>query len=230
MELNLGNGLFSGLNDKEGIMICGYEWGYPKKDQFDDENGIKGLGDGEKIEVAFSSKSLHFGDRALSWKYDQKLIKWFKIWGHELKSPEAGAFEKCIIQTNWCDTINNSMEGSYWNKLLAENQVRNFIFHVEKLRPRLIIFCGSQLIRCLQDKKVIDPFISIFGPIRTKLQFNQKEFPGRKFKIGFQQFENCDIVCLPHPSGSHGLSDDYIALFSDAIGQKIQQIKLAKGI
>ncbi len=230
MQLNVGNGLFPGLNDQEGIMICGYEWGYSKRDQLHSANGIKQLGSGEKIEVPFSSKFQHFGDRALTWRYDQRLIKWFKIWGHELKSPASGSFEKTIVQTNWCDTENNSIEGDYWNKLLAEDQIKNFIFHIEKLRPKLIIFCGSQLIKCLQVKKVIDPFISIVGPITRPLQFQQKIFTGRRFKIGFQSHAGCDIVSLPHPSSSRGLSDDYIALFSDEIGQKIQTIKMAKGI
>lgn len=32
-DLNLGNGIFEGWNDQQGLMICGYEWGNSKKDQ-----------------------------------------------------------------------------------------------------------------------------------------------------------------------------------------------------
>ena len=32
-DLNLANSIFSGLNDKRGILICGYEWGFSQEDQ-----------------------------------------------------------------------------------------------------------------------------------------------------------------------------------------------------
>lgn len=38
-HLNLGNSIFTGFNDKEGLMICGCEQGFSKKDQRDWENG-----------------------------------------------------------------------------------------------------------------------------------------------------------------------------------------------
>lgn len=31
-DLNLGNSLFQGYNDQNGLMICGYEWGWSKAD------------------------------------------------------------------------------------------------------------------------------------------------------------------------------------------------------
>lgn len=43
--------------------------------------------------------------------------------------------------------------------------------------------------------------------------------------MGFQGFENCKAVCFPHPSGSHGLSDDYIKLFSTEVGKLLQEFK-----
>lgn len=30
-HLNLGNSIFTGFNDKEGLMICGCEWGFSKE-------------------------------------------------------------------------------------------------------------------------------------------------------------------------------------------------------
>ncbi len=32
-NLNLGNSIFKGLNDKHGLVICGYEYGWSKSDQ-----------------------------------------------------------------------------------------------------------------------------------------------------------------------------------------------------
>ena len=32
-DLNLSNSIFQGYNDKHGLMICGYEWGWSKTDE-----------------------------------------------------------------------------------------------------------------------------------------------------------------------------------------------------
>ena len=32
-DLNLSNSIFQGYNDKHGLMICGYEWGWSKADE-----------------------------------------------------------------------------------------------------------------------------------------------------------------------------------------------------
>jgi len=39
-ELNIGNSIFPKLNDSNGIMLCGYEWGWSKEDQRDEKQGL----------------------------------------------------------------------------------------------------------------------------------------------------------------------------------------------
>jgi hypothetical protein len=233
MDLNLANGLFEGFNDKDGIMLCGYEWGYSKKDQEDDEKLNAPVLDRSKNDAVFSNKATFYGERANEWHYDQRIIKWFALWGHPL-GKEKGDFEKTIVQTNWCDTQGYRMEGNYWEKLLAPQQVNNFLKHVRVLQPRLILFFGSQMIQILQDVRVLEPFQDIVGkivPIGGKpFVFLEKDFQGRKFNICFQNFERCKVVGLPHPKGARGLQDAYITLFKDEIGSLIQEVKVLKHI
>ncbi len=73
-ELNLGNSLFEGRNDQEGIMICGYEWGHEG-----DKNAPVIEPDMSK-ECTFSNKSLRYGEVAKTWiKYDKRIRTWFSI-------------------------------------------------------------------------------------------------------------------------------------------------------
>lgn len=227
-EPNIGNTLFPGFNDNQGIMLCGYEWGFSKSDQYtsliQERNRIG-------VPHAFSNKAAEYGEIANSWKYDQRIIYWFELFGHKLSQRETGGnFEKCLLQTNWCDTQNNKMEGDYWSKLLEPSQADNFITHIEMFKPRLIFFFGSQIIKILQSDKVLPRFIETAGEVTELLSFRTKVFNGRVFNIGFQGFENCKTVCFPHPSGSHGLSDDYIKLFSPEIGKLIQEFREFKRV
>lgn len=58
-QLNLGNAIFEGCNDKEGIMICGYEWGSSKSDQEQSEE----LEIDFSIPCTFSNKALRYGEK-----------------------------------------------------------------------------------------------------------------------------------------------------------------------
>jgi hypothetical protein len=231
--LNLATGLFKGYNDKDGIMLCGYEWGYSKADREREEKQGPPVLDFSKNDAVFSNKAAFYGECAKNFRYDQRIIKWFGLWGHPL-SEEKGAFEKTLVQTNWCDGCDHHVEGDYRDKLLAPDQVANFLKHVETLRPRLILFFGSRMIGILQDRRVIAPFQEIAGkivPIDGKpLLILRKDFQGQGFNVGFQDFERCQVVGLPHPAGTHGLSDDYIALFRQEIGSRIQEVKKLKHI
>jgi len=230
VELNIGNSIFQGLNDKKGLMICGYEWGYSKEDQRLDESDEDCFYDKDAI-TTFSNKSPMHGDRAFSWRYDNRIIQWFDMWGHPLSREELGSgFEKCIIQTNWCDTEGNTINEDYYRKLTNPRQIENFIFHIKTFEPSVIFFMGSQIIDILQDEKVLDKFVDIMGEPKTKLQKIQKPFKGRRFKIGFQEFGKCKVVSMPHPSGTHGLSDSYMSLFANETSHLISEFKQIKGI
>ena len=229
-SLNLGNSIFPTLNDKRGLMICGYEWGFSKEDQRRDEQGISHAFNDSAI-TTFANKSPAHGERAFSWPYDNRIIKWFGLWGHPLNRAGLGSdFDKCVVQTNWCNSEGNSIRENYFHKLTNKEQSENFLSHVEILDPSLIFFMGSSIIDILQTPKIMGRFESLLGRKASALRKVQKDFPGRRFKIGFQSFERCEVVSLPHPSGSHGVRDDYIALFKAEISPLISGVKQAKKI
>ncbi len=230
MELNVGNSVFSGLNDRNGIMLCGYEWGFSKEDQKLFESGQEVYFNKNAMTI-FSNKSPAHGERAFKWRYDNRVIKWFEIWGHPLSREGLGGdFEKCIIQTNWCNTEGHKINGNYFQKLTMPEQIDNFIFHIKTFEPRLIFFMGSQMINILQNQMVLERFCGIMGEPASSPLIIQKPFPGRRFKIAFQEFKKCNVVSMPHPSSSRGLSDEYILLFKEEIGGLISDFKKYKGI
>lgn len=222
-EPNIANSVFPGLNDNGGIMLCGYEWGFSKNDQESlpaDQHKRSG------VSHVFSNKAAEYGEVANGWKYDQRIVRWFELFGHELNRVGTGEdFEKCILQTNWCDTQDHKMRGDYWTKLLADDQVNNFIAHIDAFKPRLIFFFGSQIIKILQTNTVLPRFKQTMGEITAPLSYCKKPFAGRTFNVAFQSFGKCKVVCFPHPSGSHGLSDNYIRLFSEEVGRLLEEFK-----
>jgi len=135
MELNIANSIFKGINDKKGLMICGYEWGFSKADQISTEKSEYN----EDAITIFSNKVPMYGEKSSQWKYDTRIINWFKLWGHPLSQIELGTdFEKSIVQTNWCNTKANKIEENYYHKLTNSTQLENFIFHIKELEPSLI--------------------------------------------------------------------------------------------
>ncbi|MBV5347799.1 hypothetical protein [Lamprocystis purpurea] len=227
-EQNVGNSIFKGFNDRSGIMLCGYEFGFSKYDQEHPEKTIRNEG----VQYTFSNKSAFFGPRALSWRYDQRVIRWFELWGHKLnRDGNGGGFEKCILQTNWCNTDGNKIDSDYHEKLLAPDQLENFVTHIEAFEPRVIFFLGSKIIQILQDGRVFPLFTKVVGNEiqKERLHFETRPFCGRVFRIGFQGFERCTIISLPHPSGTRGLSDEYISLFAPEICGILTEYRQSRG-
>lgn len=230
MELNIANSIFEGLNDKGCLMICGYEWGEGKNiEEYSSESEVAFLD--ENALTTFSNKSPAIGDKAFKEPYDNNVIKWFSLWGHPLsRDGLGGKFEKSIVQTNWCNTKANAMSGDYYQKLTSQDQLDNFIGHIAALEPALIFFMGSEMINILQSKVVMERFMEVMGQKESERILVQKPSAGTRFKITFQNFERCKVVCLPHASGAHGVRDDYISLFRPEIGGLIAEYKRKKGI
>lgn len=225
-ELNLGNALFNGLNDKQGLMICGYEWGWSKEDQEKEEDNSIDF----TRECTFSNKSLRYGESANQWRYDKAIKKWFSLWEHPLNEIGLGAdFDKSIVQTNWANSCNNNIVD--YSRFLQPEQIKNFINHVEILRPKIIFFMGRSLIDLLRNEKVWNRFTAIVGPEIQPLKIIQKtEYEGTRFKVFFNYFEDCTVICFPHPSSSRGLSDKYIQMFKPQMHTILSDFKKEKGI
>ena len=228
---NVATGIFPGFNDKQGIMLCGYEWGGGDEDVTSeavhaDPSVVANLG------VIFSNKAAFYGRDANKWRYDERIREWFRIWGHELRRDGLGGdFEKCLLQTNWCDTQAPNMGGvNYQTKLLAPAQVENFIEHLKHFEPRVLMFFGSLMGRLLNATSVAPKVKEFLGADVQSLRYEKLPFNGRRFNVGFQTFERCQVISLPHPSGSRGLSPEYIKLFAPQIGKVISDFKMFRGI
>ena len=223
---NYANSLFEGLNSKSGLMICGYEWGDSKEDQRREREGTAPKFDRSAI-CTFSNKVPAYGEDALSWPYDNRIIKWFELWGHPLsRNGLGGRFEQCIVQTNWCDSQGQQMQQNIRARLVEKWEC--FIARVREREPSLILLMGSAMIDVLQREFVLKEFSKIVGTKRTSPRKIRKDFDGRRFRIGFQSFENCEVVSLPHPSGSIGLSDDYVKQFEPEMNSVIKKLRSAK--
>lgn len=223
-HLNVRNTVFPGFNDRQGIMLCGYEWGYSARDRHLEKYRHDDI-DKKRADVnTFFKKSQIYGS-----PYDRNIIKWFSFFDNPLgKDDGLFPFDKCLIQTNWCDTQDTSFSG--YAKLMAEDNVENFLKIVEHFRPKVLFFFGSMQIHALQSASLKTRFCDIFGEEKTPLRFSQKPFAGRRFKIGFQNFDSVHIVALPHPSGTRGLSDAYMKLFREDIGQILTAYRTKNGV
>ncbi|WP_373740973.1 hypothetical protein [Neisseria sp.] len=226
-DLNLGNSLFQGYNDQNGLMICGYEWGWSKADEAAYEAGELHQPETE-TEHTFANRARHYGEQAKKWRYDNAVKKWFELWGHPLDENDlGGAFEKSIVLTNWAATQGNQIDNK--NKFIQPEHIENFLYHIEKLRPKVILFMGSRLMDYLNHRDVLPRFKQIVGEQTAPLKVEQKASDGTRFKVRFQSFEHCEVVCLPHPSASRGLSDKYIALFEPEMNRILSDFKTERG-
>lgn len=227
-DLNLGNSIFDGFNNENGLMICGYEWGFSKKDQQEQESGAW-VERNEEVEHTFANKARCYGEVAKNWRYDNNIKKLFELWGFPLDSQELGGdFERSIVQTNWADTQGHSI-AQETNKFLLEEQIDNFIKHITMLKPKVIIFMGRNLIDYLQNPVVLPKFVDVMGEVTKRKQVVQKDSLGTRFKVFFQTFENCQIICFPHPSGSYGISYEYIELFRPEMTKILSEYKNERG-
>ena len=223
-SLNLANSIFAGFNDKNGLMICGYEWGEESQSK-----GQEVIIDMTK-ECTFSNKSLRYGDVAKTWiKYDKRIRTWFSMWGHPLNEEGLGdAFDKMIVQTNWAVESKKSRSAIPFYK--QDENVDNFIAHIEELRPKVILFMGSELLtKVLKFYKVRDKFTPIMGNEIEKLQtFRMPDYHGSLAYIN--KFENCTVVGLPHPSSGRGITNEYIEFCGSELNPIISQFKKDRGI
>lgn len=223
-QYNVGNSIFPGFNDKSGVMLCGYEWGYSAHDQYLEEN--------HKIEIEEKKSGINtFYEKSTIFDspYDLRIIKWFNFFGHPLGLDNGrSGFDKCLLQTNWCDDQGNYV--SDYAKFLSNVNRDNFLGVVANFCPEVLIFMGAKQIHYLQAPEVKGRFSEIFGAETQRPEIKQKPFNGRKFKIAFQEFERVKIISFPHPSGSRGLSDDYIRLFSGEINNILRNYRERNGV
>ncbi len=88
---------------------------------------------------------------------------------------------------------------------------------------------GIKLLDALNDKDCIPyirPVLGYESPVNYQIKdtiIDGKTL--RKFRVGFQKFEACDVIALPHPSGSKRLHYEYIKAFKDQISTILENYK-----
>lgn len=192
-------------NQRGGFLICGINWG-----------GSPSKEDQAEIPSFFSDSNIN------NYPFRNRIRRWFELWGHPLETCRGreGAFERSIAHMNWLSDQSRSMR-----KRDAKNecvvQRDRFFSYAEELNPRVIMFCGITLLDALNDISCIQEAEKLFGQ-STRPRYMKKEVSNhgqklRKFRVGFQTFERSEIIALPHPTGSIGLSDDYVEAYRSEI-------------
>ena len=108
MVLNIAHSEFP--EQQGGLMICGYEWGGGEEEG----EGVSEPQIDWSANCTFANKDLRYGPAALGWRYDNRIKKWFDMWGCPLNHDDPGEFEKSIIQTNWGQDIERAQIGKAW--------------------------------------------------------------------------------------------------------------------
>lgn len=202
-ELNIANQEFA--ENINGLMICGYEWGFSKEDQK--------LVEAQKYE--HEEKSYFSDKRVNDYPYRNRILSWLDLLGLSLNKDSAGSIERSIVQTNWMDSQGYKMEGNTYIKL--REQKENFLNHIEYFKPRVILFFGVEQLKVL-NREILKEAEEILGKTIKQENYIQKEFDTCvKYKLGFQSFENTEIIAFPHPASRGGICDEYIASYEDII-------------
>jgi hypothetical protein len=204
-------------NKQNGLMICGINWG------------------GAESESSEHEEQSFFSDiKVNDYLYLNRLCTWFELFGHPLQKTleKAGAFERSIIQTNWLTSQSRNMNGkSLYEECVIE--LNNFEYHINEFKPKLIIFLSVSLLDILNSKVCKPVAEKLFGKSEKPTYIKKDVYHDKgkyiRFRVGIKNFENTKIIALPHPTGSRGLSDAYLAEFRLEISEILNWYKSMKG-
>lgn len=207
-----------------GLLLCGINWGGDP----DDSSQV----DASKYHYSFFSDC----DPLVinNCRYRNRIISWFYLFGHPLatKKGKEGVFERSISQTNWLPTQSRNMADlSIRNALTKE--IGLFLQHLEFMKPRVLIFISTKLLRAFNDPKCLERAEEILGQgephsfVQKTVKCDGKQLTA--FKVGFQDFQNCRVIALPHPASKRGVDDKYITAFAPEIGEILSDYKKMLG-
>jgi|SRR5665213_1099820 len=157
-------------------------------------------------------------------KYRTRNIEWLKILGYDIKTDEPTEIEDRIQSTNWLLSENRS--DSNPQEALVES-TEKFLKALYFFKPKVIMLMGKRLSVVLDDLRVQVQFENKFGKLKGKSQWTRFQPRGRRaFNFSYREFERCKVLGLPHPTGSHGLSDQHLAeLPEPMLGQYKEALK-----
>lgn len=197
-------------NKEGGLLLCGLNHGYSKEDERQDAAGIDRS---DPYKSFFSDKEVN------DYKFRNKLVKWFSLWGHPLEGDKclAGPFERSLVQTNWLQSCSRDMGGvNVYQACIGESE--SFLRTCEILKPGAIFFFGKEMLPAFTSPELAERVESIFGTKLGATDWRQENVYQegrllRRFKVGFQRYANLNVVSLPHATGAQGIADDYISAF-----------------
>jgi hypothetical protein len=205
-------------NSQGGLLICGINHGHSLEDERKEAAGI---------DRSDKHKSFFSDAEVCDDIFRNRIATCFELWGHKLHSDKqlASVFEKSLIRINWLNTVSREFKNIDCRRACIDDH-SDFIEVATLLRPKLIFFFGSGLLPAFTSNELHEKITGIFGSPLGQTSYLQKEvvFEGRKrrrFRFGFQNYENLAIVSCPHATGSQGLANDYIAAFKPEISQII---------
>lgn len=193
-----------------GVMACGIDFGFSKADEEDEAQSASVQ---VELKSFFSDVSVRKSD-----KFRQRVLSWLALWGAGLNSEldKVTSNERSYFQTNWLDEQNRSNDGPVG---LLVNNCNGILELIEDRKPRLIIFCGANLIEALNDVSIRERVEVILGK-RPGNAFAYQRPPingGKQFKVLVQKWPNTTVVSIPHPTGTRGVQDTYMAQFEDVL-------------
>lgn len=221
-ELNTTTASFT-ENREGGLMICGINWGGSEDETPNDGDNLK-----KERKSFFSDADVN------NWPYRNRLLRWFELFGHPLRTTEdlSNQFERSIIQTNWLSSQSKNMAGK---SIRAEciSEWDNFAWHVQTIKPKIIVFLSVSLLDTLNSSACVENAKLILGDSEKAIYY-KKTVPDngkalKRFRVGVQNFKRTTIIALPHPTGSKGLSHKYIQAFKPEIYPILQKYKNERG-
>jgi len=196
-------------NLKNGIMICGINYGYSDKDETKDAQGS--IQEAEPLSF-FSDATVNNS------RYRARILSWLASWGIHLETQpgKEGVLERSFWQTNWLDTQSRSISSHEKVDLNAlVNDADSILDLIAQRQPSLIILIGTDLIEALNDIRLRERVETILGPRpgkATEIFAATTNSGGTRFKMRVQSFKNASIICLPH-TATIGLTNEQVASF-----------------
>ena len=200
-------------NRQRGIMICGIDYGYSSEDEAAETTQSAAAPVAAERKSFISDSSVRKSD-----KFRARMLRWLDSWGVKLES-EPGKetrTERAYFQTNWIDEQNHKNSGPV--DLLVSNS-EGFLGLLAQRQPRVVLFGGVNLIEALNDSRILDDVESILGPRPGNPEIHRGQTTGgvTAFKVMRQVWPKTTVVSLPHPTGTRGLSDAYMAQFASLL-------------
>ncbi|WP_104747639.1 hypothetical protein [Helicobacter cetorum] len=215
-------------NENQGLVICGLQFG---TDGDNKPHRIANLLDDYQGKKHCFSNFVNYPSKN-DFAFQKRITKFFGLWDCCLETDfdKVGAFERSLIGINWLSNGADSMDNENYHSFFQTEHKENFLYHLEVLEPKLLFFFGINMLEALNDERIKPYAENFLGKAKNEPNYITKPFEGKSFRVGFQSFEKCEVVAFPHPTGTIGLSDEYIALFKDDVKPLIENYRKFKGV